>query len=292
MYDHYFSNFGRPPVPNDICKDSATIHPQFWRFLKVFTIYGHGGHLCQWTATIFSNLSFPCPREAPNGATLAQRLQRRSRLKFWTFFLYKCIGKQTWPCHKKVKCQCTTIILAILVDLPSPMMYAKIQPQGILGSGEDFKGFYHIWDSSHLGQQTATIFVIFRSPKLRRLRMKFEQNWQWGQRSPLKMLTDGCTHWQTDDGRKVITTDHLFSRRKNMENISKCPLLNFLPSMQSVYVPVWQYIYIYIYIYIYSRCPKILLILFHLFWFGWFFFFYAFVSQKVRRLENSVSPLF
>ena len=25
--------------------------------------------------------------------------------------------------------------LAILVDLPSPMTYAKIQPQGILGSG-------------------------------------------------------------------------------------------------------------------------------------------------------------
>ena len=24
MYDNYFSNFGRPPVPDDICKDSAT----------------------------------------------------------------------------------------------------------------------------------------------------------------------------------------------------------------------------------------------------------------------------
>ena len=29
------------------------------------------------------------------------------------------------------------IILAILADLPSPMTYAKIQPQGILGSGEE-----------------------------------------------------------------------------------------------------------------------------------------------------------
>ena len=28
-------------------------------------------------------------------------------------------------------------ILAILVDLPSPMIYAKIQPQGILCSGEE-----------------------------------------------------------------------------------------------------------------------------------------------------------
>ena len=39
---------------------------------------------------------------------------------------------------KKVKRQCTTIILATLVDLPSPMICAKIQPQGILSSGEDF----------------------------------------------------------------------------------------------------------------------------------------------------------
>ena len=38
MYDHHFSNFGRPPVPDDLCKDSATRHPQFWRrrFFKVF----------------------------------------------------------------------------------------------------------------------------------------------------------------------------------------------------------------------------------------------------------------
>ena len=29
------------------------------------------------------------------------------------------------------------IILAALVDLPSPMIYAMIQPQGILSSGEE-----------------------------------------------------------------------------------------------------------------------------------------------------------
>ena len=32
-----------------------------------------------------------------------------------------------------------TILLAMLVDLPFPMIPAKVQPQGILGSGgEDF----------------------------------------------------------------------------------------------------------------------------------------------------------
>ena len=119
-----FSNFGRPPIPDDICKDSATRYPRFWRrsFLKVFSIYGHGGHLGQWTATIlaivhfpapgrlqmkfeqcfyhiwawwpswstdrdhFSNLLFPQPMKAPYEfwAKLAQGLQRRSRLKMLT----------------------------------------------------------------------------------------------------------------------------------------------------------------------------------------------------------------
>ena len=87
MYDNYF---GRPPVPDDICKDSATSHPRF-----------------------LENKIFKC------------------------FFPYKCIRKQTWPCRKKVKCQCMTIILATLVDPLSPMIYANIQPQSILGSREE-----------------------------------------------------------------------------------------------------------------------------------------------------------
>ena len=38
---------------------------------------------------------------------------------------------------QKGQCQCTTIILATLVALPFPMIYAKIQPQGMLGFGEE-----------------------------------------------------------------------------------------------------------------------------------------------------------
>ena len=43
MYDHYFSNFGSPPVPDDICKDSAIRHASFCsrRFLKGFPIQMH-----------------------------------------------------------------------------------------------------------------------------------------------------------------------------------------------------------------------------------------------------------
>ena len=43
----------------------------------------------------------------------------------------------TWPRRKKVKYQCMTIILATLVDPLSPMIYANIQPQSILGSREE-----------------------------------------------------------------------------------------------------------------------------------------------------------
>ena len=95
------------------------------------------------------------------------------------FSYYKCIGKQTWPCRKKVKCQRTTILLATLADFSSPMICAKIQPQGILGSGEeDFKKIFTIYGhGGHLGQRTVIILAIFCFPTQRWLHMKFEQNW-------------------------------------------------------------------------------------------------------------------
>ena len=84
-YNNSFSNFGRPPVPDDSCKGSAPRHSWFWRrrFLKVFY------HIWAWRPSWstdhdhFSNLSFPHPKEASYEiwAKLAQRLQRRSRLK-------------------------------------------------------------------------------------------------------------------------------------------------------------------------------------------------------------------
>ena len=55
------------------------------------------------------------------------------------FFPYKCYGAHTIALgsRKKIKCQRTTIFFATLVDLLSPMICAQIQPQGILGSGEE-----------------------------------------------------------------------------------------------------------------------------------------------------------
>ena len=189
-YNNSFSSFGRPLVPDDLCKDSAPRHSRFWRrrFLKVFTIYWHGGHLGQWTATILAIFCFPTQRwlhmkfeqnwlRAFRGEVV-WNCQQFSHSNVWGS--YKCIGKRTWPYCKKVKCQHKTILLAILVDLPSPMICAKIQPQGILGSGEeDFERFLY-GHGGHLAQRTVTILAIFSSPTLRRLHMKFEQNWLRG----------------------------------------------------------------------------------------------------------------
>ena len=47
------------------------------------------------------------------------------------------MGKQMWPCRKKVKRQHSNIILAILVDLLSPLIWAKIKPQGLFRSEEE-----------------------------------------------------------------------------------------------------------------------------------------------------------
>ena len=135
-----FSNFGRPSILDDLCKDSASRHPLFWRrrILKVFTIYWHGGHLGQWTTTILVIFHSPAPRRfhmkfeqhwsSGFRGEVVWNSQHFSHTNVWC--QYKCTGKQIWPCRRKVKCQCTctTIILATLVDLPSPMICAKIQP--------------------------------------------------------------------------------------------------------------------------------------------------------------------
>ena len=148
MYNNYFSNFGRLLSLMScanlrfIPKSSSVLEK------KIFKGFYHiWAWLPSWSMDRdhFSNLLFPQPEEAPHKiwATLTQRLQRRSCLKFSTFSHtnvwcpYKCVGKHTWTHCKKVKHQCTIIILATLVDLWSPMICAKIQPQGILCSREE-----------------------------------------------------------------------------------------------------------------------------------------------------------
>ena len=134
MYDHYFSNLGRPPVSDDICKDSAARHPRIWRtrFLKVFPIQMHreANLTLPYKMSIyniyFSNFGRPpvpndlCKDSAPRHPPF----WRRTFLKVFTIY----------------------------------------------GHG------------SHPGQLTVTILAIFHSPNVRRLHMKFEQNWPRGSR--------------------------------------------------------------------------------------------------------------
>ena len=55
------------------------------------------------------------------------------------------LGQKFDRAVKTVKGHPWIIIWTSLVDLASLMLYTKIQPQSFLGSGEDFKCFYHIW---------------------------------------------------------------------------------------------------------------------------------------------------
>ena len=90
MYDNYFSNFGRLPIPDDICKDSATSHPRFWR-IRFLNVFSH------------TNLMH---REA--NLTLPSKGQMSMYDQYFSNF-----GRPL-----------------------SPMIYAKIQIQSILGSRE------------------------------------------------------------------------------------------------------------------------------------------------------------
>ena len=47
------------------------------------------------------------------------------------------MGKQIGPCRTKVKRQHKTFILAIMVDLLSPIICAKIRPHSLFGSEEE-----------------------------------------------------------------------------------------------------------------------------------------------------------
>ena len=191
-YDNSFSNFGRPLVSEDLCKDSAPRHSWFWRrrFLKVFYLIWAWRPSWSLERDNFSNPLFPYPKVAPYEiwVKLAQRLQRRSRLKFSTIFPFKCMGLiQT---HREAnltlpqKGQTSTYdnFYSNFGRPPVPDDSCKDSalrlPRFWIRSF--LKNFTIYGHGGHLGHRTATILAIFRFPSLRRLQMKFEQNWLSG----------------------------------------------------------------------------------------------------------------
>ena len=146
-------------------------------------------HLGQWTATILAIFRSPNLRRLhvkfkqhwPRGfrGEVVWNSQHFSHTNVWS--PHKPIGKQTWPRHKKVKRQCTTIILATLVDLPSLMICAKIQPKASSVLVRRLLKIFTIYGQcDHFGQWTETILAIFCASNLRRLHMEFEQHWPRG----------------------------------------------------------------------------------------------------------------
>ena len=107
MYNNYFSNFDRPLVPDDLCKDSAPRHPRFWRrkFLKVSE---------KKSFEILNIFPYKCMGPIPMHREIYDPTAKRSNVNVQQLFL-----------------------IATLVDLLSSMIYANIQPQGFLGSGEE-----------------------------------------------------------------------------------------------------------------------------------------------------------
>ena len=83
----------------------------------------------------FSNISFSCSR-----SNTGSEASEEKPFEIINIFSIQMYGTHTNAYRskldlavKKVKCQCMTIPLAILVDRPFQMIYAKIQPQAILG---------------------------------------------------------------------------------------------------------------------------------------------------------------
>ena len=96
----------------------------------------------------------------------------------FTFFPYKSIRDQIWPCCKKGQAQPRVIIWINLVVLEHPMLHTKFQGHRPFDSGnEDVLRFFTIYmHGSQLGHVTGTIWTNFHSPIPRRLRMEFGFN--------------------------------------------------------------------------------------------------------------------
>ena len=63
---HHLCNHGSTWVPNATYQVSRSLVNWFWgrRFLKVFTIYGHGGHIWSCDLEGLYKFLFPQPKEA------------------------------------------------------------------------------------------------------------------------------------------------------------------------------------------------------------------------------------
>ena len=118
---------------------------------------------------------------------------------------YKCIGKQTCPWRKKVKCQSTTILFNFGRSLiPHDLCKDSAPRHSQFWRRRFLKVFIIYGHSSHLGQRTGTILAIFCFPTLRWLHMKFEQNWLRGFRGEVVWNSQQFSHSNVWGSHKCI----------------------------------------------------------------------------------------
>ena len=98
------------------------------------------------------------------------------KINCFTFFLYKRIIDQIWPCRKIGQGQPRVIIWTNLAVLEYLMLHTKFQGHRPFRSREDFKVFAKYGHGGHFGHVTWTILTNFRCPITWRFHMKFRFN--------------------------------------------------------------------------------------------------------------------
>ena len=101
------------------------------------------------------------------------------KIHCFTFFTYKSIMDQIWPCHKISQCQPRRVIVWIkFVVLEHPLLHTKFQGHQPFGCREEdfFKVFTTYGHGSHLGHVTRSVWTNFCSPIPWRFYMKFGFN--------------------------------------------------------------------------------------------------------------------
>ena len=120
--------------------------------------------------TVPQGTKFWCQQKLLVTLVICCQFQITDNNSFWkiycfTFFPYKSIRDQIWPCRKLGQDQPRVIIWANLVVLKHLMMHTQIQGHWPFGSGEEgvFWVFTIYGHGGHPGHVTRTILANFRS---------------------------------------------------------------------------------------------------------------------------------
>ena len=164
---------------------------------------------------------------------------------FWkiycfTFFPYKSIRDQIWPCRKIGDGQPRVIIYTNLEVLEYPMLHTKFQGHWPFGSGEGFFKVFTIYGhGGHLGHETWTSWTNFHSPIPWRPHMKLDWLAQWFLRRCLKMLTSAHTYI-----KHIQMTEAYLSYSLRLRWAKNCLLYPYLSTLnhptQNIFWHFWM----------------------------------------------------